>query len=255
MRLSQNILRGAAFILAIACFSSGSFAQGTIQQTGPVVPFHGPVWMGNGQQGDAGAASGFSPQGTAGAGLSEQLKVMRGNGTPPYSGTGTGPLGTNDCNYDAPVTNATGYHFLCLSPNAAGGGLIYYGYGGGASPLPFQFDINGTFYVVPGTATPGTGIVIASGTAYQAVPNIETYAWKSAASGTKTLTLYACGTNTAWYKVAVADDIGTMGTAGNAGVVLPFGTNTILTAASFVLNTSKTTASFQCDGLGNWIAR
>lgn len=124
-------------------------AQGGVLQSGPVTPYHGPIWYSNGIIGDSGSASGLGSNGPTAAGLSEQLLTVHGSGTPPYASVGSGPGGTNWCDYDAPVTNATGYHFLCVSPNAQGGGLINYGYGGGASPLPFYFIFNGTTYQFP----------------------------------------------------------------------------------------------------------
>lgn len=256
MRLYSNILRCAVLLLAVFLFSAAALAQGTVQQSGPVVPFHGSVWLGNGTIGDAGAASGYSSSGTAAAGLSEQLDVVRGNGTPPFVSAGSGPLGTNVCDYDAPISNPTGYHFICLSPNIAGQGVIYYGYGGGASPQPFQFNVNGTYYSIAGTNLPqGTGVVITSVLSYQAVPNLETYAWKNSTAGTKTLTLFQCQTSTAWYEVTVADDQGTMGITGSNGVVAAFGSDKIIGASSFVINSPYGSNTFQCDGLGNWIAR
>jgi hypothetical protein len=88
---------------------------------------------------------------------------MTGTGTPPFAGTGTGPLGTNLCDYDAPITNPTGYHYLCLSPNAQGGGLIAYGAAGGATQLPLTAIINGVSYPFPfvltGVLGPGSSTV------------------------------------------------------------------------------------------------
>ena len=53
------------------------------------------------------------------------------------------------------------YHFLCMSANANGGGLIAYGSGGGAAPLPFSIIVNGvsaTGYT--GTKTAGACILV-----------------------------------------------------------------------------------------------
>lgn len=160
MALKPRMLRAALFLAAL-CASGAAFGQGAIFQSGPIVPYHSPVWYANGLQGDAGAASGFSSTGgLAAAGQSEALYVVRGTGTSPYANAGTGPNGENWCNYDAPVTNSGGYHYLCLSPNAQGGGLISYGAGGGASPGVLNFLINGVKYQYPGA---GSGTVTGPG--------------------------------------------------------------------------------------------
>lgn len=135
---------------ALTLISGAALAQGAVQQSGPVVPNHGATWLWNGVVADPGYASG-----TGGSGVSEFFGNVQGTGTPPYANSGSGPLNTNDCWYDAPVTNATGYHYLCWGPNSQGGGLLAYGYGGAASPLPFQINVNGTPYTFPfaGTGT------------------------------------------------------------------------------------------------------
>ena len=105
------------------------------------------MYVGSGQQGaqaviqDSGPAGG----GGVGVGFSEWLQVTRG--------TGTGPNGAHNCAYDNPITNSSGYHYLCFDADLLGGGLIEYGYGGGASALPFSFNVNGypiTLPTVPG---------------------------------------------------------------------------------------------------------
>lgn len=52
---------------------------------------------------------------------SEQLLVARGTGTLLHASQGPGSDSTNWCSYVAPITNATGYYYLCMSPNADGG--------------------------------------------------------------------------------------------------------------------------------------
>lgn len=107
---------------------------------------------------DSGPAGGGQP----GLGISELLLTARGTGTPPYVGQGTGPNGENFCNYDAPITNATGYHYLCMSPNV-NGGVISYGAGGAATALGLNFIVNGVTYqfpfVVGGIVGPPSSIV------------------------------------------------------------------------------------------------
>jgi hypothetical protein len=147
-----------------------AFGQSTLLQGDAWTPNHVPMYVGAGQQqavvGDSGPAGG----GALGLGLSELLLQAQGTGTAPYSGQGTGPYGTIHCENDAPIDNATGYHYLCFSPNATIGGVqgaqIVYGATGAASPLPLQFCVNGTCYtpggtiagLLVGTTTIGSGI-------------------------------------------------------------------------------------------------
>jgi len=89
---------------------------------------------------DSGPASGGQP----GLGLSELLGVSRS----PNANSGTGPLGTHACWYDAPITTG-GYHYICFDPNAQGGGLIAYGNAGTAPQESLQIAVNGTAYPFP----------------------------------------------------------------------------------------------------------
>jgi hypothetical protein len=151
--------RTLAAILALAFTPSLALAQAALLQGGPWTPGHPPQYVGQGSQqpvvSDGGAASGGGP----GANLSEIGVTARGTGTPPYAGQGTGAYGTNICDYDAPTTNATGYHFLCFSANAQGGGLLAYGAGGVATPGNLQFIVNGATYVFPFTGSGGGNVV------------------------------------------------------------------------------------------------
>lgn len=137
-----------------------AFGQGALLQGGPWTPGHAPMYVGSGSGQaivqDSGPASG----GPLGVGLSELGVTARGTGAPPYAGQGTGPFGTNICDYDAPINSATGYHFLCMSPNTQGGGLIAYGSSGIAAPLPLCFIINGLPLCIGGTS--GGGVVTAT---------------------------------------------------------------------------------------------
>jgi hypothetical protein len=154
-------MRFLTFLLALLAAGTAS-AQSTLLQGGSYSAGHIPMYTVQGstnpQVQDSGAANGG---GTVGAGLSELLMVSRGQGTAPYSGQGTGPYGGTFCMYDAPVTNATGYHYLCLNPNSQGGGMIAYGAGGAASALPLNFIVNGT--TIPFTGGGGGGITALTG--------------------------------------------------------------------------------------------
>lgn len=160
--------RIAAFLLlglaALGLSAQPALAQSTVLQAGPWLQGHGPMYaVGGGSQPvvvDSGAAGG----GGAGVGLSELNITARGTGTPPFVGQGTGPSGTVSCIQDAPTTNATGGHQLCLSANAlGGGGLLYFGAFGTASSIPFSMNINGQTvqfpFVLTGIVGPSTTVV------------------------------------------------------------------------------------------------
>lgn len=156
----MTVLRAARIfstVLAVIGTPATAFAQSALLQGGPVTPGHTLMYVNSYSQQpvvqDAGSAAGGAP----GANASELGLVARGAGTAPYANSGSGPLAEHYCEYDAPTTNSTGYHYLCMDANAQGGGLLDYGYGGGASALPFKIIINGTTYTPPFTTfTPGT---------------------------------------------------------------------------------------------------
>lgn len=161
-------------LLAAAAAAVGpAWSQGTLLQGGPWASGRAPMYVGSGSSQAVVQDSGPAGGGPVGVGLSELLLTARGTGTPPYVGQGTGPFGTNFCDYDAPLTNPSGYHFLCISPNTtqAGspGGVISYGAGGGATALPLSLCVNGTcstptgavpFVISPPSGTNTQGLVI-----------------------------------------------------------------------------------------------
>jgi len=159
----MSLLRGAvlAFILALA--PAAAEAQSTVLQAGPWASGHAPMYTNSGGSQPIVVDSGTAGGGGAGVGLKELGITVRGTGTPPYANAGTGPNGENICDYDAPTTNATGYHYLCMSPNAQGGGLISYGAAGAATTLPLNFLVNGTSYEFPfsigGVVGPASSVV------------------------------------------------------------------------------------------------
>jgi hypothetical protein len=151
----------AALLLCLN--ATGAWAQGALLQSGVPVNGDAPMYVGLGVQaviGDSGPASGGT---IPGYGLAQQLLVQRGTGTPPYVNAGTGPDGTNWCDYDASPAGGTGYHYLCIGPNNLGGALIETGAGGGAATQPLSFKINGTLYNFPaalsGVAGPASSTV------------------------------------------------------------------------------------------------
>lgn len=146
-------------LLAALFLSSPALAQNVPTQVGPITPGHVPMYVNSGLVPpviqDGGAAGG----GTTGENLSEIGLAVRGTGTPPFVGGGTGPHGENFCDYDGPIDNPTGYHYICLSPNILGGGLISYGSVGAADIEPLYVEVNGVRFPL----TAGSGSVTSVG--------------------------------------------------------------------------------------------
>lgn len=154
----MRLLRTLAIVLGAVMAPALAFAQSTVLQGGAWTPGHVPQYVGQGSQQPVIMDGGGAAGGGTGANISELGIVARSpTNTYPSAGQGTGPLGTNACDYDAPLTNATGYHYLCFSPNAQGGGLIAFGAGGTAAPTSLNFNVNGSTYQFPFTS--GGGIV------------------------------------------------------------------------------------------------
>lgn len=164
------MIKGAAMRLKlwiaavlVAC-PSFVFGQGAVLQGGPWTAGHVPMYAGGSTSQNVVMDGGGAAGGTTGTTLGEIGITSRSStNTYPSATSGGGQLGAHFCMYDAPTTNATGYHFLCLDPNAQGGPLIASGAGGGASNLPFTFNVNGTSYAFPfstsGVIGPGTTVV------------------------------------------------------------------------------------------------
>ena len=150
-------------VVALSILPKFVLAQSAVLQGGIPVPGHIPQYINSGNSQAIVIDGGQAGGGAVGTNPSEIGVTARGTGTAPYAAQGTGPLGTLGCFYDAPTTNATGYHYLCFSPNAQGGPLITAGAGGVASPLPLSFIINGAAYAFPfstgGIVGPGTTVV------------------------------------------------------------------------------------------------
>lgn len=245
LRRIAGVLAGAFFALA----ASQALAQGTIQQSGPAIPGNPSVFTSNGVVQSAGPASGGGPN----AGIGELLGQAKGVGSPPFANSGSGPLGTNFCDNDGPVTNSSPYHYLCLSPNAAGGGLIVYGAGNGAPQLPFQIIVNGQPWT-PGVPTANFRL-ITSGTTGTAISTDGTIGWKSATSGAKTMTLYLCDASAKGNELTIADDLGTASSLTPINIT-PIGGNTIgVFYTVYAMNFGGGSQSLVCDGLSNWILK
>lgn len=145
----------AAFLVLISPLALG---QGGILQGGPATPGHSLMFLQNGIAQDGGSAGGGGP----GVGLSELLQTSRA--------TGTGPNGEHNCFYSAPVTTVGGYYYICLDASDLGGGLLSVGSGGGAAPLPLNFQLNGVKYTFPITLS---GVLGPSSTT---IGNVATWA-------------------------------------------------------------------------------
>lgn len=136
-------LYAAAVVWAAAfLFAPIAYAQGVVQQVGPVTYGHGTMWLGTGQIMDAGGP--------------------RQNGQPPVNNTnpGTSPLGyawvnsgLGDCGFSNYAK--TSYSRLCWGFDGSGNGLFALD-GFGTDPS-LSFRINGTTYQFPGT---GNGNVV-----------------------------------------------------------------------------------------------
>jgi hypothetical protein len=159
----QTALRLTTVILA-SVLALPAFAQSSLLQGGPWTPGHVPAYVPSGNSQAVVTDSGPARGGAAGTGLGELLLQATGTGLPPYVGQGTGPFGTIQCMNDGPTNAAAGYHFLCFSPNAGGGGLIAYGAGGIASSLPLNFNVNGTaINPVSCSGTPSSSFAVING--------------------------------------------------------------------------------------------
>lgn len=186
----KRSLASLAFLFALA---GVAFGQAAVLQAGPWATGRVPMYAGqNGTQPiiiDSGPAGG----GGAGVGLAELGITAQGSGTAPFAGQGTGPYGTNVCDYDAPITNPAGYHFFCFSANAQGGPLLAVGSGGGAADLPLSIIVNGAVVPFPGygaitidqTAITGG----AAGTVLCDSPNVAATVGECAVSGTGSVAL------------------------------------------------------------------
>lgn len=144
--LSLFLAFAAALVLVLVA-SGLAYAQSTLLQGGAWTPGHAPQYIGQGSSQAVVIDGGTAGGGAIGANLGEIGITSRDpQNHYPSANSGTGAFGSHFCLYDAPITNSTGYHYLCLEPNAGvdgGGGLLSYGAGGTADPLQFQCDING----------------------------------------------------------------------------------------------------------------
>lgn len=153
----KRILLWLGLLLAAA----DANAQQALLQGGSKTAGHVPMYQTTGSGQPIVLDSGPAGGNTTGQGISELNVTARGTGTAPYSGQGSGPNGETMCLQDAVSTNSTGYHYLCLSPNASTGkGLISFGAAGGAANIDLTMKVNGTTYTFPFS----NGYVVGPGT-------------------------------------------------------------------------------------------
>lgn len=140
-------------LVALLAATTGAFGQAAILQAGPTTPGHFPVYVGRGQQQPMVKDGGTSGGGSLGTNPGDLgITSWSPTGTYPVASGGKGPFGEHFCMYDSPTDSSSGYHYLCLDPNAQGGGVLSYGAGGVASQLPFNFIVNGVKRAFPFTS-------------------------------------------------------------------------------------------------------
>ncbi len=146
-----------------------AMAQGSVGQSGPVVPGDAAVWVQNGYVMDGGPASG----GKQGIGLGQFLMQSRsantapsqanGFGLGPFQANGNGQYNSHACDYAGSPQSSAGSYYLCWDPdtvaNGVAGGVLAYGSIGVAPPLPFQICTNGICLQLPFTGS-GSGNVV-----------------------------------------------------------------------------------------------
>jgi len=149
------------FALLLLALPVPVLAQSAVLQGGPTTPGHLSQYVGQSSSQAIIQDSGTAAGGALGTNPSELgLTVRNPVGVYPAANVGNGPFFTNLCDRDGPVGND---HYLCFGTNSNGGGLIAYGAEGTASPLPLNFNVNGTNYTFPflasGVIGPNTSVV------------------------------------------------------------------------------------------------
>ena len=244
----MRLLRFFAMLSAFA-FAVPAFAQSTVLQGGPWAPGHAPQYVGSGSQPvvlDGGGAGG----GVLGATLGEiGITSRSATNSYPSANSGKGPNGEHACLYDAPITNVSGYHYLCFDPNALGGGLISYGASGGASYLPLTILVNG---VAQSTGSGATSAVrtIASGAADALSLGDSVVIWNSSTASAKTETIPACSSAIIGHAFTIADKAKT---AGSYNITLLPVSGTIGGVASRPIQISGGAQTILCDGVSDWV--
>lgn len=196
------MIRRIALSLLLAALPTLAFAQSAVLQGGTQTSGHIPQYANTGGSTAVIMDGGTAVGGAAGVNPAELGITARGTGTPPYDAQGSGPSGTNMCNYDAPTTNATGYHALCFSPNVSDKGLIDYSYGGTATPQGLDVVVNG--YTALSLSSTGT-LAQSLTDGHYLVGNVSNLATDVAMSGDCTLANTGAVTCTTLNSVAPGD--------------------------------------------------
>lgn len=139
MRGPWKYLGAAAALLSVVLFDTAAVAQGAVQQSGPIVPFHNSSWFGNGVIGDGGTPA--KPY-TSALGLFNGSTCPFGVSSQPGPGVALTPYSTFS---------------VCQSNTATT--LSFQGLNGQPTPSIF-FNVGGAIYPFPG---PGLGSVTSVG--------------------------------------------------------------------------------------------
>lgn len=196
------MIKRVALSLLLAALPALAFAQSAVLQGGTQTSGHIPQYANTGSSTAVIMDGGTAAGGAAGVNPAEIGITARGTGTAPYDAQGSGPSGTILCTYDAPTTNANGYHALCFSPNVSDKGRIDYSYGGTATPQGLDVVVNG----YTALSLSSTGVLSQALTdGHYLVGNVSNLATDVAMSGDCTLANTGAVTCTTLNSVAPGD--------------------------------------------------
>lgn len=217
----------AAIALVLAPWLAAAGAA-YIVQSGNVTYGHLSTWAASGTLQDAG---------TSDTGNINTLGIIANGGTPLC--INTAPVGSPRLKF-------------CLAAQTGSAATIsLYAYNGAAT-VPLNININGNIYPFPGTPTTlGTLRTVSSGTTDTASSADGTIAWNSSSTSAKTESLYSCSSSAKGLQVTVKDEYGSAGTYNIS--IAPAGSDTIDAATSYYLAFNYQSATFQCNGAGNWL--
>lgn len=128
-------------LLLALCIAPAALAQGSVQQSGPVTPFHAPAWLSNGYLMDGGSPS---------APFVNALGLFGGSAC---------PLGVSS--QPSAGLSTSQYSLFTVCQTGAATTFKFYGINGQATPNVY-FDIGGTVYPFPGNIVPNTATLQAS---------------------------------------------------------------------------------------------
>jgi hypothetical protein len=255
----------AVIVAALVAAAGPALGQGAIQQAGPVVPGHAPVWWQNGILADGGTPS--APLFNA-LGLYGGTSCPFGISSQPSGGTYTSAFALFTICQTTTATTLTlaGIGQAAPSLYLNLGGVIY------SFPGPGSGDVLGPSSAVSNNAvcfngTSGTIIKdcgippanpdifreVTSGTTDAASSSDVTIAWNSSSAATKTESLYACNSGVKGKQLYIKDEYGSAGTY--PYTLAPNGADTIDTGSFYYLSANFQGVALQCNGSGNWIVK